>query len=91
MTRIRMALVACMAVYTVMCAGFGAQADAGLGVCVLGNGVSVDAPTSPVYAGVNVGQNSETDVYMTKAEYEEQCCAETNQPPDCFEPVSSEG
>lgn len=87
----RLALVACMAIYVAMCTGIG-RADVTAGVCVLGYGAEANnlpVPTDPTFIGVNVGMNSETDVYDSQEDFETQCCAETGQPPDCFEPVSA--
>ena len=77
-----------------------AVADPGAGVCALGNGVSIGIDVDGSFTGVNVGspvadpsgalgfgQGSATGIYSDQADYEGQCCAETGQPPDCFEPV----
>lgn len=75
--------------------------DTGVGVCVLGQGGSLNDETGPgPYVGVNVGtpttdptgvfgfgQGSETGAYDNNEDYEAQCCAETGQTPDCFAPV----
>lgn len=57
----------------------------GAGVCVLGNGASVSDGTDP-FVGVNVGTVA-PGAYTSQADYEAACCAETGQPPDCFEPI----
>ena len=68
--------------------GIAGASDAGVGVCVLGNGATFTTPEAQnTFVGVNVGQNSETGVYGDQVAYETQCCAETGQEPDCFEPV----
>ncbi|HUS62244.1 MAG TPA: hypothetical protein VMY34_08610 [Acidimicrobiales bacterium] len=67
----------------------GARADVGGGACAFGTGfgVSIPDPTTNVYVGVNVGENSETGVFDNQTDYETQCCAETGQEPDCFDPI----
>jgi hypothetical protein len=92
MRRIRLALVACMAVYVAMSAGVGARADVGAGACVLGHGFAINVPdtANSSFVGVNVGMNSETNVFTSEVDYETQCCAETDQPPDCFDPVGAQ-
>lgn len=84
MKRLRLAFVACMAVYAAASVGIG-RADPGAGVCIAGYGVTAAAPIGQ-FVGVNAGVNSETGVYDSQGAYEEQCCAETNRPPDCFDP-----
>jgi hypothetical protein len=84
----RIMLIGCMVAGLCGVTG-GAQADVGVGACVVGNGFSFGAAGTPdAYAGVNVGQNSETGVYDNQVDYETQCCAETGQEPDCFKPVN---
>ena len=67
-----------------------ALADAGVGACVAGQGASFyDAANEGPYVGVNVGYaNSTTGVHTERAAYETACCAETDQPPDCFRPAA---
>jgi hypothetical protein len=75
-----------MLVYMSMFVGV-AMADPGAGACAAGNGVSIGIDVDGSFTGVNVGQNSETGIYSDQTDYETQCCAETGQEPDCFEPV----
>lgn len=57
----------------------------GVGVCVMGNGASISDGTDP-FVGANVGTVA-PGVYTSQGEYEAACCAETGQPPDCFDPI----
>ncbi|MCA1814072.1 MAG: hypothetical protein LC624_08995 [Halobacteriales archaeon] len=59
----------------------------GAGACVAGNGFDFTADQVGVFVGVNAGQNSETGVFTDQGGFEAACCAENNQPPDCFNPV----
>ena len=75
-----------MLVYMSMFVGV-AMADPGAGVCVAGNGASLGIPAAGSFTGVNVGTASATGVYDSQEDYEAECCAETGQAPDCFQPV----
>jgi hypothetical protein len=82
-------LIACLVGSLPLVTGGGAQADVSAGACVAGTGADVNYATLAVdqFVGVNVGMNSETGAFESKAEFEKQCCAETGRPPDCFAPV----
>ena len=84
------ALAATLFVLSTMVLADLALADAGVGACVAGQGVSFygSSPAS-AYVGLNVGYaNSTTGVHTDRATYEATCCAEGNQPPDCFRPAA---
>lgn len=89
MKTISIALAATLAIWASLAIGTAMSADTGVGVCILGTGFSLNDETGAgPYAGVNVGQaNSTTGVYDSNESFEEQCCAEMNQPADCFAPV----
>lgn len=88
MKRARLALLAAAAMYAVMWVAPSAQA-VGVGACVAGQGGSVNAATGleTTYVGVNVGAVSPTGVHNNEADFQSACCAETGQPPDCFDEV----
>lgn len=77
-----------LALSMMVLAGAAIAADTGVGVCVVGIGASMNDELGPgPYVGVNAGQNSTTGAYDNNEDFEEQCCAETGSPPDCFAPV----
>lgn len=71
--------------YALMFAGLPTAQAVGAGVCVVGQGASISDGSEP-FVGVNVGTVA-PGAFTSQADYEAACCAETSQPPDCFEPV----
>lgn len=70
--------------------GVGAAAADGAGVCVQGvGGVSWEPiPVTGTYVGLTVYQNGNVGQDGNFDDFEDECCAALNEPPDCFTPVA---
>lgn len=72
-----------------MLVGVAMADDTGVGVCIVGNGASLnDAAGAGPYVGLNVNTTSGPSTYSNQSGFYKQCCAETGQEPDCFDRVA---